>query len=414
MDNQNTTSAPGAGGLDIRNLSGPPREATSQQEIPPLLGAQNIDIIGTPVTGQPSFNIQADKQSELATSNSMSPITKPVNDIPNIDLPSSNQPLNIQPLLESENEVTNDINSAELLTESVPNVNQTQESKSQQASPPKAIVTKVKLIDEINLFDWFRTTDILNQIAEKAKSSVDSVITALDPGMKEYLYSGGNINIMVIVDSDRLVSPIRDAFQSAFGRATVAAARYNPPEVAVNHPIKLACGFDESITVAKERIVKLRQDTSNVPQNQVVVVVQPTLVKPFDDQPAGDHTINNLREGGDPATTWFLSYCMIIEDPILGVTLKSFSQLIPLDSDIVATARETILPDDPANNYLGFAISIDDLMNSKIKLVRGDRDDQNDDWLRIWSGLEQDRIIFELSMSIAHSYRRKWNESVSS
>lgn len=37
------------------------------------------------------------------------------------------------------------------------------------------------------LFGWFSENEFLNKVAEKAMSSVDSVITTLDPGMKEVL-----------------------------------------------------------------------------------------------------------------------------------------------------------------------------------------------------------------------------------
>lgn len=290
----------------------------------------------------------------------------------------------------------------------VPNTMGTQ-SQQQPSSPQKAIITKVRLSDELNVFDWFKTKDIIYQIAEKAKNSVDSVITVLDPGMKEYLYSGGNINIIVISDLKCLVSPIRDAFQGVFGRATVVAAKYNPPQIDDDYPVKLASGFTEAVVVARERIKKFRLDTNNVPQNQVVLAVQPTLVTDLIKTEIEGYKLNeNLQP------QWFLTFCMVIEDPVLGITMNSYSQFIPIDLDLVLKAQEFKLAPDLPYSSLGFAQSIRDIMTTKLKIKNDELNDQDTEWLKIWSGLDEDRVIHDLSISLAHSYRRKWDECVPS
>ena len=259
-------------------------------------------------------------------------------------------------------------------------------------SQPSRTVTKVKLATELDIFDWFRNTDIINQIAERTKNTVDSVITTLDPGMKEYLYSGGNINIIVISDSTTSISPIRNSFQSVFGRATVSAAS----SATSQFQIKLACGLQEARMVAKERISILRSDTSKVAQNQVILVLQPTLVD--------WSTITSMVCEGE----WFLTYCMFIEDPVLGLFISSFSQFIPIDSDIIVAAKETKFPEDFQHNHLGFAISIDELMSSKINLNAQD----NCSWMRTWTSLDETQVIDHLSFTLANQYKRKWEECV--
>lgn len=278
-----------------------------------------------------------------------------------------------------------------------------------QDSPQKTTITKVKLSDELNIFDWLRTTDIINQIAEKAKSSVGSVITTLDPGMKEYLYSGGNVNIVVLSDSQRFVSPIRESFQDVFGRATVVPVRHSSPNKTIDYPLRTACGFMEAALLAEEKTKKLRLDTSSIPQNQVVVVVQPALVSVDDEQRATNTDIKTERDGG---SKWFLTYCMMIEDPILGVTMKSYSQLVPMDQDVVEMARTSGYPDTFQDRHLGFSVSIDELMASKLRLSLEEMvgDEHGCLWLPRWAGIYETQVIRELSLTLANAYRRKWSE----
>jgi hypothetical protein len=272
--------------------------------------------------------------------------------------------------------------------------------------PQKPAITKVTLTDELNVFYWTKTKEIISEIAEKAKSSVDSVITTLDPGMKEYLYSGGNVNIVVISDAECLVSPIRDSFQSAFGRATVNPVPSSCLKTMSEYPIRLACGFHEATVVAQEKIKNLRQDKSSVPQNQVVVVVQPTLVS-FGEMKEPDENTNN-----PDSSSWFLTYCMLIEDPVLGVVIKCFSQFIPMDSDVVESARKMNLPENFADKRLGFAASLDELMSYKLNFdpTRGFSDEYGCFWLRKWAGIYETQMIHQLSLTLANSYRRKCND----
>ncbi len=65
------------------------------------------------------------------------------------------------------------------------------------------------------MFGWVRGASggILSRVAEKTKSSVESVITTLDPQMKDFIHSGGDVTAVVASDKDAKVSPLREAFQ---------------------------------------------------------------------------------------------------------------------------------------------------------------------------------------------------------
>ncbi len=66
-----------------------------------------------------------------------------------------------------------------------------------------------------SLFGWVRGASggILSRVAEKTKISVESVITTLDPQMKDFIHSGGDVTAVVASDKDAKVSPLREAFQ---------------------------------------------------------------------------------------------------------------------------------------------------------------------------------------------------------
>lgn len=386
---------------------------TNQPQLSFQLPSQNPRQAGPPQTNAPQLNPQADaalsvgqKVDVTSNDNKQTIYNSQLESSLAMQIQASPQ---IKPLLTPDPVSPNELNSSKTnektMSTNIPNKPE-QQSQIQPSSPQKAAVTKVKLTDELNVFDWLRTKDIILQIAEKAKNSVDSVITVLDPGMKEYLYSGGNINIVVVSDSKFLVSPIRDAFQDVFGRATVSAARYKSPQVNDDYPIKLASGFNEAIIVAKERIKKFRLDTDNIPQNQVILVVQPTVVTVRSNETKGLTIDDNLQ------LEWFLTFCMVIEDPVLAATMYSFAQFIPIDSDIIVKLKEAKLSTEFAQSSLGFAQSISDFMTKRLGLALDESNDEKSSWLEIWSGLDEERVIHDLSTSLAHMYRRKWNDCV--
>lgn len=270
-------------------------------------------------------------------------------------------------------------------------------------TPTKAVITQtVNLTQEMNLFEWFRTTDIMNQIAEKAKHSVDSVITTLDPGMKEYLFSGGNINVVVVTDHDSHISPIRDAFLSVFGRATIGTCFTK-----IDYPIRVAIGYKGALEAAKCKIDKLRQDASTFPQNQVVLVVQPTLINSSAAIDSND-TINENSGNNNESPNWFYTYASVLDDPVLGLTLHTFSQLIPIDLETIVTLKDD---NYTSMEHLGFCKSLDETMNAELKILPLDQEDTTS-WIKLWSGLEDKKIIHDSAISLAHSYQRKWNNNV--
>ena len=53
---------------------------------------------------------------------------------------------------------------------------------------------------------------LINRVAETTMSSVESVMTILDPQMKEFLHTGGDLYVTVASDKEAKLEPIREAF----------------------------------------------------------------------------------------------------------------------------------------------------------------------------------------------------------
>lgn len=133
------------------------------------------------------------------------------------------------------------------------------------------------------LFGWMKgavsNNGILQKVAEKAKSSVDTIVTTLDPQMKEYINSGGDTEVIVASDKDDKVRPIREAFQTIFGKATVIGLPASSAGIAAQ-PV----GFAAGLKGAEHRINSIRAENPRVDDHLPVVAVENFLVELFPDQ----------------------------------------------------------------------------------------------------------------------------------
>merc|ERR1719516_221150 len=104
------------------------------------------------------------------------------------------------------------------------------------------------------MFGWVKGSGFLSKVVEKTKSVTENVLTTLDPQMKEFIHSGGDVEVVVTCDKEDKVVPVREAFQSVFGQATV----YGLPSKCVSiaeQPV----GFASGKQAALERISSLRR-----------------------------------------------------------------------------------------------------------------------------------------------------------
>ncbi|XP_019881420.1 protein PRRC1-like isoform X2 [Aethina tumida] len=149
----------------------------------------------------------------------------------------------------------------------------------------------------------FSSGGVLSKMAEKAKSSVDSIITTLDPQMSEYIYSSGDTEVTVTSEVEEEVAAVREAFHSVFGKAWINGIKLNMPV-----KTSVAIGFEEGWKNASEKI-----DYSLKYRNTPTISIENIL----------------FQEKND----WYDVNLLLLRDVERQITVKTFSQATPLPLD---------------------------------------------------------------------------------
>lgn len=229
-----------------------------------------------------------------------------------------------------------------------------------------------------------------------------------------FTVSGGSINILVTSGKESLVASTREAFQEVFGRATIN--RVTSADVADNDnkqlPEKVTTGLEQAITISLERIKSIREDKNRIPQNQVILDIEPTLTNCISsDFPGLVHDKSNIgleTDENSQLSKWFYTYSMILDDPVLGTFMNSFSQPIPVDLDCVNKINSACInksePDESVSDKTSSNRTIDEIMIERLNLV------DEDDWIEQWTGISTHSVIYNLSKCMAHLYKRKWQQ----
>ncbi|XP_033229439.1 protein PRRC1-like [Belonocnema kinseyi] len=230
------------------------------------------------------------------------------------------------------------------------------------------------------LFSWVKETvannSVLSKVAEKAKNSVNSMITTLDPQMREFIYSGGDVEIFVASDKDVKVSAIREAFQNVFGKATVTGVPVNVTTFAPQ-PV----GFRAALTCAEERISLARQNPTLTPE-ATIVAVENFLLK-----------IDGNK--------WYDLGVVLLNDPKNNVSLQTFTQMTPVPSQIV-TLAEQATPENYPFKSSGLAVTIGNLMANNLQV-------SHNEWHNALTSVSRKDVILLAAKSLAGIYKNTIN-----
>ncbi|XP_051154286.1 protein PRRC1-like isoform X1 [Leptopilina boulardi] len=258
--------------------------------------------------------------------------------------------------------------------------NQPSTSSDSQATVNVPLLENQAVVLGAGLFSWVKETvvnsNVLSKVAEKAKNSVNSMITTLDPQMREFIYSGGDVDIFVASDKEVKVSSIREAFQTVFGKATVTGISVTVTTVA-SQPI----GFNSALKSAEERISLARQN-SEVTQDAPVVAVENFLLKVDENK-------------------WYDLGVILLDDPKNNVSLQTFTQMTPVPSQIV-TMAEQATPQDYPHKESGLAMTVGNLLANNLQV-------SHNEWHHALTGVSRKDVILLAAKSLAGIYKNTIN-----
>lgn len=236
------------------------------------------------------------------------------------------------------------------------------------------------------LFGWMKGAvsgnGILQKVAEKAKSSVDTIVTTLDPQMKEYINSGGDTEVIVASDKDDKVRPVREAFQTVFGKATVIGLPAQATAIAAQ-PV----GFAAGLKGAEHRINSIRAENPRVDDHLPVVAVENFLVELFPDQ-------------------WFEASVIVLFDYAKSILLKAVTQMTPVPLPVVASIRADT-PEDYQLKDTGFATTIGSVMAKNLNVI-------HTEWHKAYTSVGRSEMILGAAKTVATLYRQAVAEYFSS
>ncbi|XP_076443858.1 protein PRRC1-A-like isoform X2 [Babylonia areolata] len=223
------------------------------------------------------------------------------------------------------------------------------------------------------LFGWLSNNSLVNRVVEKTKSSVESVITTLDPGMKEVIRSGGEVNVVVTSTKDNKVLAVRQAFQQTFGRATVTGKEGQATTAA--QPV----GFTAGLKGAEDRINSL-QRSGEVAEDTPIVSIEGFIVELFPDK-------------------WYEMSCLLLKDPVHQVTLQTCSQPTFVPSRYVMAAQD-LTPQDYPLRWSGLSATIGQVIEQEQPHIG------RADWQKVMSGVSRQDSLHLAALTLAHMYRQ--------
>ncbi|KAK3098971.1 hypothetical protein FSP39_024841 [Pinctada imbricata] len=224
------------------------------------------------------------------------------------------------------------------------------------------------------LFGWFGGSRLVSKVVEKTKSGVESMITTLDPGMKEVIRTGGDVYIIVTSEKEAKVGAIREAFQAVFGKAIVRGMESQANNAA--QPV----GYTSGIKGAEERIRNLRQK-GNLQEGQPIVSVEGFIVEMLPDR-------------------WYEMSCILLQDPIHRVDLQTFSQPTPIPAEYMLKAQDATSSDYPLR-WSGLAKTIGQVVEESTPHIG------RAEWQLALTGISRRESLTMAARSLAFMYKQR-------
>lgn len=160
------------------------------------------------------------------------------------------------------------------------------------------------------------TQNLGRNIVEKTKTSVESVITTLDPEMEDYMHGRDqSISLVITTNDSETIEAIKDGFLQVFEHV---AAQAHP---SISSIAPLPVGFSAGVKGAQHRIANLVRG-KKVLETQVIIGIE--------------EMISEILPG-----KWFGLTCLALSDPSTKLELETFSQSIQIPKVYVKKAEES-------------------------------------------------------------------------
>ncbi|XP_040478451.1 protein PRRC1 [Ursus maritimus] len=215
---------------------------------------------------------------------------------------------------------------------------------------------------------------VVKSVLDKTKHSVESMITTLDPGMAPYIKSGGELDIVVTSNKEVKVAAVRDAFQEVFGLAVVIG------EAGQSNIAPQPVGYAAGLKGAQERIDSLRR-TGVIHEKQTAVSVENFIAELLPDK-------------------WFDIGCLIVEDPVHGIHLETFTQATPVPLEFVQQAQ-SLTPQDYSLRWSGLLVTVGEVLEKSLVNVT------RTDWHLTFTGMSRRQMIYSAAKAVAGMYKQR-------
>lgn len=215
---------------------------------------------------------------------------------------------------------------------------------------------------------------MVKSVLDKTKHSVESMITTLDPGMAPYIKSGGELDIVVTSNKEVKVAAVRDAFQEVFGLAVVVG------EAGQSNIAPQPVGYAAGLKGAQERIDSLRR-TGVIHEKQTAVSVENFIAELLPDK-------------------WFDIGCLVVEDPVHGIHLETFTQATPVPLEFVQQAQ-SLTPQDYNLRWSGLLVTVGEVLEKSLLNV------SRTDWHVAFTGMSRRQMIYSAAKAVAGMYKQR-------
>ncbi|XP_025412239.1 protein PRRC1-like isoform X2 [Sipha flava] len=246
-------------------------------------------------------------------------------------------------------------------------------SPSSESGTDKSVKSEQTSGNKGDLFNWMRgsSSSIFSMVAEKAKNSVDAVLTTLDPQMKDAFNPNTFDGTDVVVASEKeiIVSAVREGFQKVFGKSVVRGLEAPDQPFAAQ-----LVGFSAASKATKYRIDSVRLHVVKGP----VVAFERFIVEPIESK-------------------WYEFGLLKLNDMERNIDLEVYTQSVPVPTSIVSLINDDT-PKDYEHISTGFSIPVAHFMASNLKV-------HPSEWQEIMTGVSQRSSLLAASVSLAMSYK---------